>query len=47
VHIERGALDAAADLARTGEAMGITEERAYVLEFLTARGRLRIAQGQL
>jgi DNA-binding CsgD family transcriptional regulator/tetratricopeptide (TPR) repeat protein len=47
VHIERGALDAAADLAQTGEAMGITEERAYVLEFLTARGRLRIAQGQL
>ena len=30
-----------------GEAMGITEERTYVLEFLTARGRLRIAQGQL
>jgi DNA-binding CsgD family transcriptional regulator len=47
VQIERGALDAAAALARTGEAMGITEERTYVLEFLTARGRLRIAQGQL
>src|SRR6516165_8197124 len=47
VQIERGALDAAADLARTGEAIGITEERTYVLEFLTARGRLRIAKGQL
>jgi DNA-binding CsgD family transcriptional regulator len=47
VQIERGALDAAAALAQTGEAMGITEERTYVLEFLTARGRLRIAQGQL
>ena len=47
VHIERGALDAAAGLARTGEAMGIAEERTYVTEFLTARGRLRIAQGQL
>ncbi len=47
VQIERGALDAAAALARTGETMGITEERAYVLEFLIARGRLRIAQGQL
>jgi DNA-binding NarL/FixJ family response regulator len=47
VHIERGDLDAAAGLARTGEAMGTTEERTYVLEFLTARGRLRIAQGQL
>jgi len=47
VHVERGALDAAAGLAATGEAMGITEERTYVLEFVTARGRLRIAQGQL
>jgi DNA-binding CsgD family transcriptional regulator len=47
VHIERGALDAAADMARTGEAIGIAEERTYVTEFLTARGRLRIAQGQL
>ena len=47
VHIERGALDAAAGLAAAGEAMGITDERTYVLEFLTARGRLRIAQGQL
>ena len=47
VHIERGALDAAAGMARTGEAIGISEERTYVTEFLTARGRLRIAQGQL
>jgi len=47
VHIERGALDDAAGLARTGEAIGITEERTYVTEFITARGRLRIAQGQL
>ncbi|HEY7261214.1 MAG TPA: AAA family ATPase [Trebonia sp.] len=47
VHVERGALDAAAGLAATGEEMGITQERSYVLEFLTARGRLRIAQGQL
>jgi DNA-binding CsgD family transcriptional regulator len=47
VHIERGALEAAAGLARTGEAIGIAEERTYVTEFITARGRLRIAQGQL
>ena len=47
VHIERGALDAAAGLARTGEAIGIREESTYHLEFLTTRGRLRIAQGQL
>jgi DNA-binding CsgD family transcriptional regulator len=47
VHIERGALDDAAGLARTGEEIGIAEERTYVTEFITARGRLRIAQGQL
>ena len=47
VHIERGELDAAAGLARTGEAIGIAEDRTYVTEFITARGRLRIAQGQL
>jgi DNA-binding CsgD family transcriptional regulator len=47
VHIERGDLDAAAVMARTGEAIGIAEERTYVTEFVTARGRLRIAQGQL
>jgi DNA-binding CsgD family transcriptional regulator len=47
VHIERGELDAAARLARTGGAMGVPEDRTYGLEFLTARGRLRIAQGQL
>lgn len=46
-HIERGELAAAAGLARTGEAIGIAEERTYVTEFITARGRLRIAQGQL
>ena len=47
VHIERGALDAAAGLARRGEVMGIPEDRTYGLEFLTARGRLKLAQGQL
>jgi DNA-binding CsgD family transcriptional regulator/tetratricopeptide (TPR) repeat protein len=45
-HIERGELDAAAELARTGEALG-TANRAHVNDFLTARGRLRIAQGRL
>jgi DNA-binding CsgD family transcriptional regulator len=47
VHIERGTLDAAADLAQTGEALGIGEDRVYVAEFLIARGRLRIAQGHV
>ena len=47
VHIERGSLDAAEELARRGEAIGITEDHAHAGDFLTARGRLRLAQGQL
>lgn len=47
VQIERGALDDALGLARSGEALGVTEDRAYVPDFLTARGRLRIARGDL
>jgi len=47
VHIERGELDAAAGLARRGEAIGTAEDLTYVSDFLTARGQLRIAQGQL
>ena len=46
VQVERGALDAAADLAQAGEALGIVN-RAHVTSFMTARGRLRIAQGRL
>jgi DNA-binding CsgD family transcriptional regulator len=47
VHVERGELEAAAELAQTGEALGIGEDRIYVGEYLTARGRLRIAQGRV
>jgi DNA-binding CsgD family transcriptional regulator len=47
VHIERGDLAAAAELAQTGEALGIAEDRLYVDQFLIARGRLRIAQGDV
>jgi DNA-binding CsgD family transcriptional regulator len=47
VHIERGELDIAAGLARTGDAIGMSEDRTYVADFLTARGRLRIAEGQV
>jgi DNA-binding CsgD family transcriptional regulator len=47
VHLERGALEAAAELCRAGEALGVTEDRLYIAEFLIARGRLRIAQGQV
>jgi DNA-binding CsgD family transcriptional regulator len=47
VHIERGDLAAAEELARTGEALGIAEDRLYVDQYLIARGRLRIAQGDV
>ncbi len=47
VHIERGDLAAAAELARTGETLGTDEDRLYVDQFLIARGRLRIAQGDV
>ncbi|TVZ06529.1 LuxR family transcriptional regulator [Trebonia kvetii] len=46
VQVERGELDAADRLAQTGEAFGIAN-RAHISDFLTARGRLRIAQGRL
>jgi DNA-binding CsgD family transcriptional regulator len=44
--VERGALDAATDLAQAGEELGIAN-RAHVTSFMTARGRLRIAPGRL
>jgi DNA-binding CsgD family transcriptional regulator len=47
VHIERGALADALELARTGEALGIADDRNYVPEFLIARGRLQTAQGHV
>jgi tetratricopeptide (TPR) repeat protein len=47
VHVERGAIADALELARTGEALGIAEDRSYVPEFLIARGRLRLAQAQV
>ena len=47
VHIERGDLAAAAELAQRGEALGIAEDRLYVDQFLIARGRLQIAQGDV
>jgi DNA-binding CsgD family transcriptional regulator len=47
VHVERGDLDAAAELAQTGETVGIAEDRLYVDHFLVARGRLRIAEGDV
>jgi DNA-binding CsgD family transcriptional regulator len=47
VHIERGELEAAAELSRRGEAVGIAEDRTHIDAFLVARGRLRIAQGDV
>ncbi len=47
VHVERGALAAADELARMGDALGFIEDRTYGGEFLVARARLRIAQGQV
>ena len=47
VHVERGELEAAAELAQAGEAVGIAEDRLYLDQYLVARGRLRIAQGQV
>jgi DNA-binding CsgD family transcriptional regulator len=47
VHVERGDLEAAAELAQTGEAVGTAEDRLYLDQYLVARGRLRIAQGQV
>jgi DNA-binding CsgD family transcriptional regulator len=47
VHIERGDLAAAAELSQTGEALGIAEDRLYLDQYLIARGRLRIAQGDV
>jgi DNA-binding CsgD family transcriptional regulator len=47
VQIERGDLEAAAELAQTGEAVGVAEDRLYLDQFLVARARLRIAEGDV
>jgi DNA-binding CsgD family transcriptional regulator len=47
VQIERGALEAAAELSERGEAIGIAEDRTHIDMYLVARGRLRIAQGRV
>jgi DNA-binding CsgD family transcriptional regulator len=47
VYIERGDLAAAAELAQTGEELGIAEDRMYVDQYLIARARLRIARGHV
>jgi len=47
VQIERGALAEAVEFARRGEALGLLEDRTFGADFLIARGRLRIARGQV
>jgi DNA-binding CsgD family transcriptional regulator len=47
VHLERGELDAAAEAADSGEALGLTDDRTFAPDYLMARGRLRVAQGLL
>jgi DNA-binding CsgD family transcriptional regulator len=47
VHVERGALAEADELARMGDALGLLEDRSYGADFLIARARLRIARGQV
>jgi DNA-binding CsgD family transcriptional regulator len=46
-HLERGELDAASELVETGDALGTGEDRLYLDQYLMARGRLRIARGQM
>ena len=47
MHVEDGDLERAETLAQIGRRFASDEDRLYVDYFLTARGRLRIAQGQL
>jgi DNA-binding CsgD family transcriptional regulator len=47
VEIERGDLEAAAEHAAAGDAAGIATGRGYGAEFLLARARLRLAQGEV
>jgi hypothetical protein len=47
VHVERGDVGAADELAQRREALGVAEDRAYLEDFLVARRRLRIAQGRI
>ena len=47
VDIERGALDTADELRERGDKLGVAEDRAFVGDYLIARARLRIAQGEV
>jgi DNA-binding CsgD family transcriptional regulator len=47
VYIERGDLEAAARALERGAVFGDTHDRLYLDHYLTSRGRLRIAQGEV
>ena len=47
VQVERGALQTAAELAQTGERLAVSGNQIYAGEYMTARGRLRIAEGDV
>jgi DNA-binding CsgD family transcriptional regulator len=47
VHIERGDPEAAARAAERGAVFDDTEDRLFLDQFMTSRGRLRLAQGQV
>ncbi len=47
VQVERGALETAAELAQAGERLAVSGDQIFGSEYLTARGRLRIAQGDV
>jgi DNA-binding CsgD family transcriptional regulator len=47
VYIERGDLEAAARATERGAVFGDTEDRIFLDQYMTSRGRLRIAQGHV
>ena len=47
VQVERGALGTAAELAHTGERLALSGDQVYAGDYMTARGRLRIAEGDV
>ena len=46
VHVERGELAEASELVRRGDALGLAEPGTHLAEYLVARSRLRVAQGE-
>src|SRR5262249_11526216 len=47
VMVEGGDLAPGEELTRAADAIGVAEDRSYLIDYLVARGRLRIAQGRV